>query len=64
MDLLVMVLAFVSFVLLVYFTTREKSLFKMECKDCGHKYRDWKVVPIGHDDFAWQHNCGEDRCSG
>ena len=36
----------------------------MECKDCGHKYRDWKVVPIGHDDFAWQHNCGEDRCSG
>ncbi|MCK5020965.1 MAG: hypothetical protein KAS32_28380 [Candidatus Peribacteraceae bacterium] len=37
-----------------------KPLFKMRCKDCGCKDKDWKIVPIGHDNFAWQHNCPED----
>ena len=37
----------------------DKPLFKMKCRDCGHKDRNWEVVCTGHDDFAWQHKCLE-----
>lgn len=48
-------LAFV--VLLFVYTCLDKPLFRMRCKKCGKKDKNWVVVPAGHDDFGWQHEC-------
>ena len=53
------ILVFSAVLFLLYLTGRDKPLFKTRCKDCGKKDRDWTVVPVGHDEFAWQHNCKE-----
>lgn len=47
----------VFFVGIFILPSRKQPVFKMRCDVCGMKNRDWKIVPIGHADFAWQHNC-------
>ena len=64
-DLIVYIMSFllmiIGFCFLIHLMIRSNPLFKIRCKDCKHKDRDWKIVPIGHDDFAWQHNCKENK---
>ena len=42
---------------IIHMACRTKPLFRMSCYRCGHKDKEWRVVPSGHDDFTWQHDC-------
>ena len=46
-----------GFIFLIYLSSRSSPLFKMRCKDCGGKDKNWEAVDMGYDDFAWQHKC-------
>lgn len=47
------------FVIIVLNVMRVRPYFSMRCKDCNAKNKDWKIVPIRCDDFAWKHQCKE-----
>lgn len=51
---------FGGFLFLIYLTGRDRPLVKMKCKECGQRNKEWSIVPIGHDDFSWQHNCNKE----
>ena len=35
----------------------EELMFAKKCKHCGKKDKNWRVLPVGHDNFAWHHQC-------
>lgn len=47
--------------LMVYCRCKDIPLFKMCCRECGKRDRNWSTVPTGFDDFGWQHNCEENK---
>lgn len=49
------------FVFMLWRAGADTPLFKMRCRDCGLKDKNWEVVPVAHQDFAWQHKCPEDE---
>ena len=51
----------IGFTILVNFVSRTEPLFKMKCRDCGERNRNWTIVPTAHDDFGWQHECRDTK---
>lgn len=44
---------------LIWRSSATEPLFKMRCKECNKKDRNWETVAVSHDDFAWKHKCSK-----